>query len=394
MTRRRGHGEGGIYQRSDGLWCAAVDLGIVNGKRRRKVIYGKTRKEVADKLKALHRDQSAGINIAPDQYTVEEFIDRWLAEVICHRRPRTRESYEGTARLHIIPHVGHHRLTKLLPEHVQSMMNALTASGLSPRTVEYACLVLSRALNQAVKWGYVPRNVATLAEKPRPPKHKVRPLDDKQARALLDAVRGHRLQALYLVALSLGLRRGEILGLRWEDINFERRMLAITGSLQRQNKRLERSAPKTDAGNRVLPLPAQLAKALEAHRQRQDAERTKAGDTWQEYGLVFTTATGLPIEPRNLFRHFKKVLVKAKLPPETRFHDLRHSCATLLIAQGVHARVVMEILGHSQISLTMNLYGHVLEDTHRQAADKLDALLDPGDETDEDKANDAGAKEE
>jgi integrase len=202
---RRGHGEGGIYQRADGRWYASVDLGFMNGKRKRKVIYGKTRKEVADKLKALHRDQAAGVTIAPEQYTVAEFLDRWLRELICHRRPRTQESYEGMIRLHIVPYVGTHKLQKLLPEHVQAMMNALTASSLGPRTVEYACLVLSRALNQAVKWGYVTRNVARLAETPGVPKHKIQPLDEHQARYLLDAIRGHRLEALYRIALSLGL---------------------------------------------------------------------------------------------------------------------------------------------------------------------------------------------
>lgn len=218
---RRGHGEGGIYQRADGKWCASVDLGHIGGKRRRKIIYGKTRREVADKLKELHRDIAAGTNVAPEQLTVEKFLDRWLREVICHRRPRTQESYEGMVRLHIVPYLGTHKLQKLLPEHVQAMMNALTATGLSPRTVEYACLVLRRALNQAVRWGYLMRNVAQLVETPRVPRHKVQPLDERQARALLDAVRGHRMEVLYRVALSLGLRRGEVLGLRWVDVDFE-----------------------------------------------------------------------------------------------------------------------------------------------------------------------------
>jgi hypothetical protein len=153
-VKRRGHSEGAIYQReSDGKWCASVDLGFVNGKRRHKVIYGKTRKEVADKLKALHRDQMAGINIAPDQYTVEQFLNRWLDEVICHRRPRTQESYRGTVRLHILPYVGAYKLQKLQPEHEQAMVNTLSASGLGPRSVKYAALVLSRGLNQARRWG-------------------------------------------------------------------------------------------------------------------------------------------------------------------------------------------------------------------------------------------------
>jgi hypothetical protein len=178
-------------QRGDGLWCAAVDLGIVNGKRRRKVIYGKTRKEVADKLKALHRDQIGGINIAPDQQTVAQFLDRWLNEVVARRnKPRTHESYADMVRLHIAPYLGTRRLQKLLPEHVLEMMNALTEKGVSPRTVQYARTILVRALNQALKWGSVPRNVASLVDSPRVEPHTIQPLTQQQAQALLLAVRG------------------------------------------------------------------------------------------------------------------------------------------------------------------------------------------------------------
>jgi len=366
MARRRGHGEGAIYQRADGLWCASVDLGIVNGKRRRKVVYGKTRKEVADKLKALHHDQADGINTAPDQQTVAQFLDRWLRDVVARRnKPRTHESYSEMVRLHIVPYIGHQRLQKLLPEHVLALMNALSEKGLSPRTVQYARTILVQALNQAVKWGHVPRNVATLVDAPRVEQHKIEPLTLQQTQALLLAVKGRRLEALYRIALSLGLRRGEVLALWWENIDFEARTLRVEATLQRVRGELVRSMPKTRSGKRLLPLPATLVKALQAHRDKQQGDSP----------YVFTSTHGTPIEPRNLIREFKAILKQAGLPETTRFHDLRHSCATFLIAQGVHPRVIMEILGHAQISTTMNIYGHVLPDTHREATDKLDDLL-------------------
>ena len=380
--RRRGHGEGAIYQRADGRWCASVDLGIIQGKRRRKVIYGKSRKEVADKLKALHRDQVAGINIAPEQQTVQQFLEQWLEQSIkLPRRPKTYHSYAQIVRLYLIPHLGQRQLSKLAPEHVQAMLNVLLGSGgvdqcgLAPRTVQYVRAVLRKALNQALKWNYVARNVADLVDSPRVEKYKIAPLSQAQAQRLLDAVQGHRLEALYRLTLSLGLREGEVLGLSWDDIDFDQQTLRITGALQRRDGRLQRVEPKTASSVRTLPLPATLLRMLQAHRIAQHEERALRGEAWKDHGLAFPSNVGTPISPRNLVRHFKTVLKRAGLPETTRFHDLRHSCATLLIAQGVHPRVVMEILGHSQISVTMNTYGHVLPETQREAADKIDALF-------------------
>jgi integrase len=197
---------------------------------------------------------------------------------------------------------------------------------------------------------------------------------------LLAAVAGHRLEALYRIALALGLRRGEVLGLLWANIDRTKKTLRITGALQRVQGRLERSEPKTRAGARTLLLPDVLVDLLAEHQRRQAEERLVWGAEWQDHDLVFPTERGTPMEPSNLNRHFKIALKRAGLPATTRFHDLRHSCATFLIAQGVHPRVVMEILGHSQISLTMNTYGHVLPETQREATTKVADLfgtLDP-----------------
>jgi integrase len=370
QQHRRGHGEGSIYQReSDGRWCASVDLGYVNGRRTRKMVYGRTRKEVAEKLKALHRDQASGAPIITERRTVAQYLNRWLDDVVSQRnKPRTQESYQAMVRLHIAPLIGHYQLSKLAPQHVQAMLNELPKKGLSARTVHYARAILRRALNQAVRWKLVAFNAAEPVEPPRVEKTELQPLTLAQVQALLEAVRGHRFETIYRVALSLGLRRGEVLGLQWSDVNFEARTLRITGTLQRVRGKLVRTSLKTVDSKRTLSVPETLLAALRAHRDVQQ-------ELWPDAAYIFVSTTGTPIEPMNLRNHFKAILKQIGLPATIRFHDLRHSCATLLIAQGVHPRVIQSILGHAQISTTMDIYGHVMEETQRDATDKLDALL-------------------
>lgn len=298
---------------------------------------------------------------------------RWIDEVICHRAPRTRESYEGVAKKHIYPDIGHLKLQKLLPEHVQAMANAIIAKGLSPRSSEYACLVLSRALNQAKRWGYVAQNVVDLVELPRPKRKKIAPIDERQARAFLDAVKGHRLEAAFWVALMLGLRRGEVLGLLKTSIDFQAKTVTIDGSLQRIGSKLVRSDTKTESSQRRLPLPEPLIKVLRDHLHRLEQERQDAGDNWVDTEYLFPSERGTPLEPRNLLRYFKEALVTAKLP-EMRFHDLRHWCASLLIAYGVHPKTIQEILGHANITTTLNVYGHLLPNVLRDATDRMAGL--------------------
>jgi integrase len=336
---------------------------------------------VADKLKALHRDQASGIPIAIERQTVAQYLERWLNTAVTpHRRPKTTASYAQIVRLYLIPNLGKYALAKLAPEQVQAMLNSLLASGgvdgapLSARTVQYVRAVLRRALNQALKWGYVTRNVAALTDTPRVPRYEPIILSPAQIRQLLATAAGHRLEALFTVALGLGLREGEVLGLRWSDISFEQQTLCVAQTVQRVGGSLVLQPPKTDRSARVLPLPVFMERALARHAERQVAERRDASDTWQDHGLIFPSVVGTPIDPRNLLRQFKELLVAAGLS-DMRFHDLRHSCATTLIAQGVHPRVVQEILGHSQISTTMNVYGHVLDTTRRVAAQAMDGLF-------------------
>ncbi len=228
---------------------------------------------------------------------------------------------------------------------------------------------------QALRWEIVARNAATLVDAPRVPHHEIKPFTPDQARAFLDAIRGDRLEALYSVALALGLRKGEVLGLRWDDIDLEKGTLTVRSSLQRIDGKLTLVEPKSKQSRRTVAMPQTVASALRLHRARQLQERLLAGSRWQNRGFVFPTTIGTPMDTRNLTRHFKRALSEAGLP-SLRFHDLRHSCASLLLAQGIHPRVVMEILGHSQINLTMNTYSHVIDDLKREAAAQMDAVLE------------------
>lgn len=341
----------------------------------RKSYYGSTRRAVQQKLVVALRDLQRGVTPTDDRRTTGQLLDRWLEDVAkATVRPRTFVSYSQTVRLHLKPTLGRAPLSKLSPQQVQALLNSKLASGLSPRSVGIIHAVLRRALNQAVKWDLVPRNVATLVQPPRAPRAEITPLTPEQARAFLDAVRGDRLEALYSVGLALGLRQGEVLGLAWTDVDLEAGTLRVAHALQRVNGRLELVEPKSRSSRRTIPRPATVARALRVHRSRQLEERLAAGPRWRESDLVFTTAVGTPLDSRNVTRRFQAALERAGLP-QLRFHDLTHTAASLMLAQGIAPRVVMETLGHSQISLTMNTYSHVVPALQREAADRMDAVL-------------------
>lgn len=385
---KRANREGLIRKRRDGLWEARV---MLDGKC--VSLYAKTQKLALDKLDAAKTAHKEGLPPVPAQDTVEQFLVEWLESTV---KPSTRAStyasYRGVVNTHLIPAIGSIQLAKLSPQDVQGLLTRLlntncivrasTKKGaatpeprkLSARTAEYCILVLRRALNKAVAWRMVPRNVASVVRTPRVAKEEVRFLTPEQARQLLKVVKGHNFEALYSVALAIGLRRGEALGLRWSDVDLDNGTLIVRNQLQRIGGRLGLTEPKTSSARRALALPDFAVKALKAHRARQAKTRLGAGENWKETGYVFTTCVGTPVEPGNITRHFAKALETAKLPP-MRFHDLRHTCASLLLAQGQQPRVVMEILGHSRISLTMDTYSHVMPSVKREAANVMDGVL-------------------
>ena len=371
---RRGNGEGTITRRADGRWAAAI---LHDEGRRRKWVYGRTRREVAERLARVQRDIADGRPVANDRLTTGEYLQRWLDDVARDRvRPLTWRGYEQLIRVHLVPTLGRVPLARLTPQHVNTLLSAKTREGrLAPRTVQYMHSVLRAALNQAVRWRIVPYNAAALVSAPRVVHAEVRVLTPQEARSLLDAARGDRLEALYSVALALGLRQGEALGLSWSDVDLESGALRVRRAAQRiPHEGVRLVETKTARSRRTLALPPVVVRALREHRGRQVEERLAAGEDWQDLGLVFTSEIGTPLDGPNVTHRFHRLLARAGLP-RMRFHDLRHACASLLLAQGVHPRVVMETLGHSQISLTMNTYSHVLPALQREAADQMEAAL-------------------
>ena len=364
-------GEGTVYRRkSDGQWCAAF-----GGRKNRRVLYGRTKREVMSKLLALQmemRQKHLRTNRVP---TVAEYLEYWLHQAVKPSvRPLTFAGYSVNVRKHLVPILGKIRLDRLTPQDVQQMMNARLAAGLSPKTVTYMHQVLRTALELARRWEVIDRNVASLVDPPRRVRPRIRPLDPAQARAFLQSVRGNRLEALFSVALALGLRQGEALGLQWEDVDVARGVLRIRNQLQRIDGRLTLVEPKTERSRRTLVLPPTILENLREHEKRQAVERQWAGSKWTESGLLFTNLSGGPLQARNVIREFHKALKVAGLK-RIRFHDLRHSCATLLLVQHVPARVVMEVLGHSEISTTMDTYSHIVPELQQEAADRVEAIL-------------------
>jgi integrase len=341
---------------------------------------------VAEQLAKTLHDASRGYPVAAERQTVGQYLTRWLEESVKPAvRPLTYEQYAQHVRLYLEPALGKISLSKLSPQQVQSFINHISKQGLSARTVQLALFVLRRALKQAVNWNLVARNVAGLVDGPRVERKEVKPPTSEQVQRFLDTVKGDPFEAAFTAGLALGMRRGEILGLRWEDVDFEGRTISVKQALQRsggkhvdgegRRSKLHFVAPKSFRGVRTIAMPECVAAALRAHRARQSEQRLAAGKEWQGHGLVFATRKGTPIEPRRLDSEFKRLLRKAGLSNSIRLHDSRHFAASLLLAQGTHPRTVMEILGHSDISLTMNTYSHVVPDVMREAAEKIDAAL-------------------
>ncbi len=374
-TRRRGRGEGTILQLVDGRWQARLDLGRQNGRRRRKAIYGRTRKEVAVKLTKALRDVQQGVPLGDGRQTLGPYLDQWLTVVVKPNvRPKTYRSYAQLVRLHVTPGLGYLRLARLEPGHVETFLEEKRLAGLSPRTRQYLRAVLRRALSRALKHGLVARNAAALADPPRSVRSETQTLTPGQARTFLASILEHRLYPLFAVALSCGLRQGEILGLRWKDLDLERGVLQVRYALERLGKGWRLVEPKSERSRRTIKLPDPLLPILREHRTRQLEARLAAGGCWRDRDFVFTARHGQPLDGCRLNRQTKTLLEAAALP-RLHFHSLRHSCATFLLVQGVPPRVVMDVLGHSDIRLTLNTYSHVVEQLQEEAARQMSAVL-------------------
>jgi integrase len=352
-ARRRGRGEASIYHRKDGRWVGQYEIG---GKRR--YVYGKTRKEVAAQLAKAIADGNEGLVFDSDHLSVAQYLDRWLDSIMGTVRESTWVRHEINVRVHLKPALGRVRLGKLNPLQVQSFYRCKLDEGQSAASVLKIHSTLSKSLKQAVRWRLVPVNSCLAVVLPRITKPEIQPLDADQMKALLEASRGTDSYALWVLMATTGVRVGEALGLRWDDLNLEARTLRINRTVYRGVS----SLPKTDSSRRTIKLCKLATEALKQHPQKCE---------W-----VFPTSIGTTINVNNLrYRTWKQLLERAGLPSGTRIHDLRHSAATLLLSKGVPIKVVSELLGHSDVSITLSIYAHVLPDMQDGAAKTMDEAL-------------------
>ncbi|WP_406462181.1 site-specific integrase [Streptomyces sp. NBC_00111] len=374
MARKRNpNGAGSIWQRKDGRYEARVYVPQPDGTRRRKTVYGSTWDECDTKRQELVLRDRQGVPTPTRSARLSEWLPYWLEEFVRDDRKKTTYAkYETHVRRYLIPQIGSKRLETLGAADVRRMLSAVTAQA-SAATAKESHRVLRSALTAACREELINRNVVKLVPAPRVQARELKPWDLEETTTFLEAARKDPLYAAFVLAVALGLRRGEILGLRWSDIDLERRTLTVRNQIQRVQKELYADSTK-NRRTRAIPVPLMCLAPLRWQRLRQGEQRLAAGQAWNDSDYVFTTRTGRTIEPRNLSRSFERITEDAGLR-RIRLHDARHGCATLLFAAGVPARVVMEILGHSQIAVTMNIYTHVSDDNRREAMRHMDRLL-------------------
>lgn len=376
MSRKRGNGEGSIYRRKDGRWVGQYLVYTAKGPKYR-YLYGKTRTDVSKRLTKAMADRDGGVVFDAGKLTLGEYLERWLSDSLKGTvRASTCERHEINVRVHISPALGRVLLKALTPAHVRALHREKLDTGLATATVRKIHSTLHKALAQAVADGLIPRNAADV-KAPRPAPEEMRPLWEAEACAFLDAAKdsGDRFEPLYVLAITTGLRRGELLGLRWDDVDLQRGTLRVGRALVREGGRHLLGETKTRRGRRQVNLTPRTVTALKAHHKRQLERKVKLASLYKDHGLIFPSETGTPVNPENLVkRSFKPLLKRAGLP-EIRFHDLRHTCATLLLGRGVHPKIVQELLGHATIAMTLDNYSHYLPSMGDQASGAMgDAL--------------------
>ncbi|TAK14481.1 MAG: site-specific integrase [Anaerolineae bacterium] len=370
MAKRRGNLEGSIYERSNGRWLAQVRI---QGKRISKNF--ETQKECRNWVKQMQAQIETGLSWESVKLTLGEYLNRWLKDIEGSVRPKTRFQYIGIVNNHLIPQLGKIKLGDLQPHQVQQLYNSLREQGHSQRNVQLIHSVLHRALKVASKQGLIGRNPASAVALPKISTKEMKVLDDNQARQMMIAAAGHRYEALLHLAVTTGMRMGELLGLKWTDLDWASGILTVHRQVQRlPGKGFVFPEPKTKAGRRMIELGPNTIRLLGEHRNQQELESKRP--SWQENGLIFPSNKGTPADQRNLNRIFKELLKHAGLP-EIRFHDLRHTAATLMLLNGIPLMVVSRRLGHSKPSVTLDIYGHYLPGMQKEAATLMDELVTP-----------------
>ena len=375
MTRKRGNNEGSIYKRKNGAWCAQVSI---DGKRLTRTF--NTQKECQVWIRKTIGRIDNGLTYKKANITLKEYMDRWLASSKSSLRPKTWHQYSQIARDYILPDLGAKKLIGLSPDIVQILYDKLIMREIGIRTIRLTHSVLRRCLNQAVKLGILQRNPATVVSPPKAEHKEMKFLDEAQVQRLLITAKekNDRYAALYQLALSTGMRQGELLGLQWKDINWDRK----TAHIQRQLNRVPGGAlgfsqPKTKSSIRTISLGNTTIVILKEHQKQQLHEVSNMGTRWQEFDLVFPSTIGTPTNHSNLLRQsYKPILEDAGLP-KIRFHDLRHTAASLMLNHGAPILIVSKRLGHAQPSITLDVYGHIMPNMQEEVANIMDDIITP-----------------
>ncbi|EGK10195.1 phage integrase family site-specific recombinase [Desmospora sp. 8437] len=376
----------GHIRKRGSKWAIVLDIGKkADGSRNRKWFSGfKTKKEAQSFLnQKLHQIES-GTYVEPSKITLGEYLNRWLKDYAeLNTAPRTYQGYEYMITQHIIPQIGDIPMDKLKPMHIQGYYSEKLAKGrkdgsggLSPRSVLHHHRILHQALDQAVKWQVIPMNPAKSVTPPKPQRKQINTLSREQVHQLLSATKNTPYYEQIFFAINTGMRRGEIFGLRWKDVDFANRTISVRQTIQRiKNKGLVfRDTTKTDGSRRSIAVSDSVIHMLNRIKKRQAQEKISCGPLYQDHDLIFANSDGTPINIDYLSREFGRLIKRMKLP-HIRFHDLRHTHATLLLQQGEHPKVVSERLGHSTITITMDTYSHVMPNMQKEAAQKLDNFL-------------------
>jgi integrase len=372
MSRRRGNNEGSLYQRKDGLWCAQVSL---EGRGLTK--YAKTQKECRGWIKETIAKIDGGLTFEATLITVERFFELWLNGKELSRRPGTVENYRKITNSYILPKLGQMRLQDLTPTSITQLYLLLKEEGKGARSVQAVHVILHCALKQAVREGLLSRNPVDAVDRPRVEQTENQILTEEQARQLLTAASASLYETVFYLALVSGMRKGELLGLKWSDLDLTKGTLHV----QRQLQCIKPDGyvlvpPKTKAGKRPIKLGQGMLAQLEKHRMNQELLKSAAGEKWQENNLIFTSSIGTFMDQSRVSKEFKRLLAKANLP-DLRFHDLRHTSLSLLLENGTPVNTVQQRAGHSKASVTVDIYGHAMAGSQNQAADRIDELVTP-----------------
>lgn len=366
--RRRGHGEGGISRRVDGRWQAS----FTGSDGKRHYLYAATRKEVADRLRSALHAKEQGLYVTGTAQTVEHFLTRWLDRAD-HLRPITRKRYEALIRLHALPHLGRMDIRKVQPQDVAELYQSLKGTR-KPATIGQLHAVLHSAFTEALRWNVIARNPVSAVRAPKVERVEMRILSLPEIRTFLLSIQGDPMEALYVLAVTTGARQGELLALRWQDVDLEAGTIAINATLTRIDGRWLRSNPKTGGSVRTITLSARGLAALKAHRLRMAEELLPLRQRTEGQTLVFLV-NGQPVNGFHVTeRRLKPLLRKAELPV-IRFHDLRHVFASLMLSQGVRPDLVAQMLGHSNPAMTLRIYAHIMPGDQQAAMARLNEVL-------------------